>query len=569
MVKDQKTVKGIPSSPGLAMGKAIVIQPEVFDFTPQTIDMENVPEEIDRFDSALQEVVMEFREILDKVRNKSKNVYAVLETNLMILTDIVFFDSVKAKISEGFSAEGAIIKEFDEQTKVLKNSGDLILRERAQELSQIKERLLAALRKRSMYISILPDTIIVAQSLMPADVVKFKESGVKGFITETGGISSHSSILARSFEMPVVIGVKKATKIIRNSDDVIIDGYEGIVSINPSEKRLNAFRKQKKDEKKQKEQLGGLAKLSSETKDGKKIKLLANIDFPDDVKKSVLNGAEGIGLVRTEHLIISRSSFMSEDEQYGWYRQVAERSYPHHVNFRVLDLGSDKYMDGMPRHEANPALGHRGIRFLLKRKDIFKTQLRAILRASANKNVKIMMPMITLLEEVVLARQLIAECKKELKEEGHCYDEHVPFGIMIETPAAAILSNEIAGYCDFFSIGTNDLTQYVLAADRDNEFVTDIYNSFNPAVIKLIKMTADAAEKNGIELSICGELAGHAASTALLIGMGIEELSVSPSIILQLKKRIRETSYEEAKQVAESILSCQTFEEIKNRLVLS
>ena len=569
MVKDQKTVKGIPSSPGLAMGKAIVIQPEVFDFTPQTIDMENVPEEIDRFDSALQEVVMEFREILDKVRNKSKNVYAVLETNLMILTDIVFFDSVKAKISEGFSAEGAIIKEFDEQTKVLKNSGDLILRERAQELSQIKERLLAALRKRSMYISILPDTIIVAQSLMPADVVKFKESGVKGFITETGGISSHSSILARSFEMPVVIGVKKATKIIRNSDDVIIDGYEGIVSINPSEKRLNAFRKQKKDEKKQKEQLGGLAKLSSETKDGKKIKLLANIDFPDDVKKSVLNGAEGIGLVRTEHLIISRSSFMSEDEQYGWYRQVAERSYPHHVNFRVLDLGSDKYMDSMPRHEANPALGHRGIRFLLKRKDIFKTQLRAILRASANKNVKIMMPMITLLEEVVLARQLIAECKKELKEEGHCYDEHVPFGIMIETPAAAILSNEIAGYCDFFSIGTNDLTQYVLAADRDNEFVTDIYNSFNPAVIKLIKMTADAAEKNGIELSICGELAGHAASTALLIGMGIEELSVSPSIILQLKKRIRETSYEEAKQVAESILSCQTFEEIKNRLVLS
>lgn len=569
MIKEQKTVKGIPSSPGLTMGKAIVIQPEVFDFSPKTIKMEDVPKEKERFESALQEVVMEFREILDKVRNKSKNVYAVLETNLMILTDIVFFDSVKAKISEGFSAEGAIIKEFDEQTKVLKNSKDLILRERAQELSQIKERLLAALRKRSMYISILPDAIIVAQSLMPADVVKFKESGVKGFITETGGISSHSSILARSFEMPVVIGVKKATKIIKNSDDVIIDGYEGIVSINPSEKKLAAFNKQKRDEKKQKEQLGGLVKLPSETKDGKKIKLLANIDFPDDVKKSVLNGAEGIGLVRTEHLIISKSSFMSEDEQYEWYRQVAERSYPHHVNFRVLDLGSDKYMDGMPRHEANPALGHRGIRFLLKRKDVFKTQLRAILRASANKNVKIMMPMITLLEEVVLARQLIAECKKELEIEGHCYDEQIPFGIMIETPAAAILSNEIAGYCDFFSIGTNDLTQYVLAADRDNEFVTDIYNSFNPAVIKLIKLTADAAKKNNIELSICGELAGHAASTALLIGMGIEELSVSPSIILQLKKRVRETSFEEAMQIAESILSCQTFEEIKNRLTLS
>ena len=567
--KKQQTFKGIPSSPGLAMGKAIVIIPEIFDISPKIIEDLNVSNEIKRFDSALNEVVMEFLQILDKVKDTSRNVYAVLETNLMILSDIVFQDSIKRRISEGYSVESAIIKEFDDQTRVLQNSRDNLLKDRAQELNQIKERLIAALRKRELHYSLYPDSIIVAQSVLPSDVVKFKEAGVLGFITETGGISSHSSILARSFEMPVVIGLNKATHLIKNSNQVILDGYEGKIIIFPSGKSIENYNDSKKFEKYQKEQLGGLVKLTSETIDGRRIKLMSNIDFPEDVKKSILNGADGIGLIRTEHLIISKSAFMTETEQYDWYSQVAERSYPNPVIFRVLDIGSDKYMEGMPKHEINPALGHRGIRFLINRTDIFKTQIRAILRASADKNVKIMLPMITLPEEIILTKNLIKECQLELDTEGYSFDSNIPFGIMIETPAAAILSADIAEYCDFFSIGTNDLTQYVLAADRENEFVTDIYNAFNPAVLKLIKMTIDAAKQNNVEISICGELAGHSASTALLIGMGVEELSVSPSILLQLKKRVRETSYQKAKVLAESILSCRTFEEIKAKLELS
>ncbi len=567
--KKQKTIKGIPSSPGLAMGNAIVIIPEIFEVSPKTTNPENIPDEIERFESALQEVVMEFHQILDKVKNQSKNVYAVLETNLMILTDLVFIDSVKSKIVAGYSVEGAIIREFDDQTKVLQNSKDNLLKDRAQELTQIKERLIAVLRKRNLHYALFPDSIVVAQSVLPADVVKFNESGVLGFITETGGISSHSSILARSFELPVVIGVKNATQLINEDSHIILDGYEGKITINPSERSIFLFKDSKRDEEQQKKQLGGLAKLTSETTDGRRIRLLSNVDFPDDVKKSILYGADGIGLIRTEHLIISKSAFMTEEEQYDWYRQVAERSYPNPVNFRVLDVGSDKYMEGMPKHENNPALGYRGIRFLLKRKDIFKTQIRAILRASADKNVKIMLPMVTLLEEVILSKEFIEECKLELDSEGISFDSNIPFGIMVETPSAAILSYEIAAYCDFFSIGTNDLTQYVLAADRDNEYVTDIYNAFNPAVLKLIKMTIDAAKQQKIGLSICGELAGHSASTGLLIGMGVEELSVSPSILLQLKKNIRDTSYEKSKLLAKSILACKTFEEIKIKLELA
>jgi phosphotransferase system enzyme I (PtsI) len=567
--KKQQTYKGIPSSPGLAMGKAIVIFPEIFDISPKKIEGINVDAEIDRFDSALSDVVMEFHQILDKVKNTSKNVHAVLETNLMILTDIVFLESIKKKIKEGYSVESAIIKEFDQQTRVLQNSKDNLLKDRAQELNQIKERLISSLRKHELHYSLYPESIVVAQSVLPADVVKFKEAGVLGFITETGGISSHSSILARSFEMPVVIGLNKATQLIKNGNDIILDGYDGKITIHPNDKSIDLFNDSKRFEKYQKEQLGGLVKLTSETIDGKRIRLMSNIDFPDDVKKSILNGADGIGLIRTEHLIISKSEFMTEDEQYEWYNQAAERSYPNPVIFRVLDIGSDKYMEGMPRHEINPALGHRGIRFLINRMDIFKTQVRAILRASANKNVKIMLPMITLPEEIIFTRKLIQECRQELDAQGYSFDPAIPFGIMIETPAAAILSAEIAEYCDFFSIGTNDLTQYVLAADRDNEFVADIYNAFNPAVLKLIKMTIDAAKQNNVEISICGELAGHSASTALLIGMGVEELSVSPSILLQLKKRVRETSFHKAKELAESVLACRTFEEIKAKLELS
>lgn len=559
-------LKGIPSSPGTAIGKSIVFEPEQIS-GPVNISEESVPEiELDRFENAIKELESEFSESIESVKNEPGNISAILETNILIITDFSMISSVKEKIFKGYSAESAINQSFDNQLKFFKQSKDRILKERAIEIIHIKERLLLALKNKTINYQIASGCIVVAQSITTSDFIKFRDAGFIALVTEAGGIASHTSILARNYEIPAVIGVKKATQNIHNNSRVIIDGYAGKVISNPQFLTIKEYEKKKSEEEKHKNEIGKLVKVRAKTVDGKKIELLSNIDFIEDVESSLIYGSDGIGLVRTEHLIAAEGKFPDESKQYHWYKDLAERSYPNLVTIRVFDIGSDKYAEGMPKHENNPALGYRGIRFLLSRKDVFEKQIKAILRASKNRNLRILLPMITNIDEVFKSLSIIESCKRNLKDKKIDFDHNIPVGIMIETPSAALMANELAEISDFFSIGTNDLVQYTLAADRTNDLVSYLFDALHPAVIKLIKMTIDAAKNRKIPVGICGELGGNAAATELLIGMGIDEISTVPSIIPEIKSIILSINSEDAKNLAEEILNLSSQDAIRERL---
>lgn len=545
MAENNIILKGIASSPGIEQGKAALIIPEPIVIPSIKIEQERIDEEINRFEFAVKSLVDEFTDILNRMKDDKTNVSAIIETNILYLQDPYIQDGIINRIKDRYSAESAVIQEFDNQRIFFKSTKDALLRERATELDQIKERLLSALKNKCLVYNFPEGTIIVAQSVLPAEVLRFNELKIGGIITEVGGITSHSSILARTFGIPEIIDVKNALSLIKNNDNLIIDGYNGFVVVNPDQNYLERYRTRKTAEEEHKKKLGDLIKLDSETKDGKKITLLANVDFPKDVEAAILVGAEGIGLVRTEHLVISNDKIPDEDEQFRFYNEIAERAYPKPVNLRIFDLGSDKYAEGLPKRETNPALGLRGMRFLLHRLDLLETQIKAILRASKNKNVSFMLPMVTTINEVIQVKEIIEKCKKELAEKNIDFDPNIPIGLMIETPAAAIMSDELAKHCSFFSIGTNDLTQYSLAVDRDNELVSEYFDAFNPAVIRLMEMIVESAHKNNISVSICGELAGHSAATKTLIDIGIDKLSVPPSLLLELKSRVRDIDLNE------------------------
>lgn len=566
MLKEQFVLKGIPTSSGIAIGKAITLQPEMLISPNITVPPDEIPKELKRFEKAHSNLLHQFMASLQKVKNESSNIIAIIETNLLILTDPFLNDSVKQTISGGLSVESAIVAEFDKQRNFFRNSNDTLLRERAAEIDSIKHKLLASLKNQSILYSSFKDAIVVAQSLTTTDIVNFKEAGILAIVTEIGGITSHTSILARSFDIPAVIGVHDVADLIASGTEVIVDGFSGIIVVKPKEEIRNLYIKKVSEIEEHKARLGELVKLPAVTTDGKKIELLSNVNFLEEVRTGEINGADGVGLVRSESLVMELNYIPDGESQYNWYKEIAERAYPKPVTIRVFDIGSDKYAEGLPVQEENPALGLRGIRFLLSRTDIFETQLTAILKASANKNVKIMLPMISSLHEVEHTIQILDECKKKLADSGTPFDNNIPVGVMIETPAAAMIADGLAEAADFFSIGTNDLTQYTLAADRLNELVSDTFDSFHPAVLRLIHIAVKAAKAKGIKVSVCGELAGHAAATELLIGLGIDELSVAPSILLELKNRIRNTNLAECEQLAYDILNCPGYEDVRIKL---
>ncbi len=559
-------LKGIPSSAGVAIGRALVIEPETLISPNEKIEPARIVSEIERLRQAMAELIVEFNEVIEKVKPEGGNVAAILETNLLILCDPILEESIKERIKNGFAVESAVVQEFEEQQQYFKLSKDEILRERAIELDHIKKRLLSTLRHHSIFYAIAKNAVIVAQSLTPTELVNLKESGVLAIVTEVGGIASHVSILCRSFEIPAVIGVKDCTTLIESDANVIVDGYSGHVVFNPSEDQVERFNKIKEEADERRRKLGEIIKLKTQTSDKRKIHLFGNIDQIEEIKSALMVGAEGIGLVRSESLIYSEHHFPPEEEQYAWYKELAERAYPIPVTIRAFDIGSDKFAEGLPKREENPALGFRGIRFLLSRTDVFRTQIRAILRASVIKNIRFMLPMISTLKEVEDTLQLVEECKEELARENVAFDKKMPLGIMIETPGAALISDGLAEKVDFFSIGTNDLTQYTLAADRTNELIADIFNPFHPAVIRLMKFAVKSAHKHKIPVGICGEMAGHAAATSLLIGLGVDELSVAPPVLLELKSRILNIDYATAMDLANDILTCSTYEQVLERL---
>lgn len=565
-ITSQGILRGIPSAPGIAIGKAKIIATESiisFDISEDKSDIEN---ELQRLHFTIEEVIFEFDEVLDKVKNDASNVKAIIETNSLILRDPMLIRSIEVLIESGYSAERAIIEEFDKQKSYFNRSKDSIMKERAYELDNLKKRILLGFRQKQIIKNIPENSVVISQVLTPTDIVNLKEAKVSAIITEVGGLASHSSILARSFGIPEVIGVKNALSTIIDGATVIVDAYSGDIIYNPRKNAIADYIRKRNKVLDNKKILGELSKKTAKTIDGKRIFLRANIDGVEEIHKAIMNGAEGSGLVRSESLIIKLNRIPDEETQYKWYKNIADSAYPKPISIRAFDIGSDKFSEGMPHNEENPALGFRGIRFLLSREDVFKTQIRAILRASAHKNVKMILPMISGLNEVKKSLSLIEFVKNELELANIDFDKKLPVGVMIETPASALISDVLAKYVDFFSIGTNDLTQYTVGADRNNELVSDIYDAFHPAVIRLIKIAADAANNNGIPVSVCGELAGHSAATELLIGLGINELSISSPSILEMKSRISQINSQNCYEIAEKALNCNNYDEVRKVL---
>lgn len=559
----EEQYKGIPSSDGISIGKAVVLKYEpVILSDAKHLPTEQLPAEHERFAVAISVCMNEMTSIINIAYDQAPSAAAILEAQLMIVGDIVVHDSIHIRISQGYSAEVAVAQEFDMQEQFLKMAKDQILRERAVDLEQVKQRLIAILRHEKTTHSIPKNSVIIANFITPADVITCKEAGMLGFVMELSGIASHVSIMARTMRVPAVIGLRNITQYIENGAEIIVDGFSGLVITNPKPETLAKYEKKIVELETKRKRLGKYAKLPSQTTDGKKIHLFANADTEDEISEAIASGAEGIGLVRTEYLVFKLKHFPTEEQQTAWYTELAERAYPLPLTLRAFDVGSDKVVDAIP-HEPNPALGLRGLRFLSKRHDLFRNQIRAILRASKHRNIRFLLPMVSSVSEVIAARELLLQCKIDLRKESIEFDENMPFGIMIETPSSAIMANDLAVYSDFFSIGTNDLTQYTLAADRINPAVTDIFDSFNPAVLRLIKMAADAAKYRNIPIEVCGEMAGHSAATELFIGLGIDELSVVPQLLLELKKRVRQANYQNSVKLADDALHYTSGTEIR------
>jgi len=565
----QRTLKGIPASAGIAIGRAFVLSIDSPSLSHERVEPARIPQEVARFKSALESVAAELVHAIDLARHESTNVSTIIESFLLIVGDPIISGSIVHRIESGTPAETAVVQEFDLHQNTLYNARDSFLRDRAQDFDHVKERLVAILRNRTLSHAAARNSVVVSGSITPQDMLFFKQTRSLGFITEVGGINSHACIMARDMGIPAVIGIRNATSDIISNITIIVDGYAGVVIVDPSEETLREYTAKQAQAEEYRRKLGSLIHEPAVTTDGTTVRLFANVDTPKQVDAAVMMGADGFGLVRTEYMLVDRGRYPSHEEQTEWYCDIANRAFPKAVTFRAFDVGSDKFREGIPHHEDNPALGLRGIRFLLYRPDIFEQQVCAILKASVHRNVRFMLPMVSVIEEFEQAKALIQHCTQRLDSEGFEYDANMPVGVMIETPAAALLADAFAQVADFLSIGTNDLAQYTLATDRTNELVADIFDALHPSVLKLVRMTVDAARAYEKPVSLCGELAGHAAATELLIGLGLTELSVSTTVLLELKQRIRGVSREECMELVRRVGSCTTTPQVYAMLARS
>lgn len=566
MVGGRLVLKGVPASPGIAIGLAFVLDADQPVDESERVAPDRIAHELQRFQQALESVRTELNQAMELARQESATATNIVESFQLIVADPLVQDSIAKRIAEGISAEAGVAREFDVHRTILYNSGEAFLRSRAQDLDFVKERIIAALRKRTLSHASGYDSIVVAPHVTPQDMLFFKATQTLGYVTEVGGINSHVCILAREMGYPAVVGVAQVASLVAQGDRIIVDGFSGLVVVAPDDTTLASYREKTSQVEIYKQQLGELAGAECITTDGVRVALQANIDEPANVDAAMLAGAAGVGLVRTEYLLIKLGRYPTVEEQTEWYMDVAERAFPNPVTFRAFDVGSDKFRQGIPHAEDNPALGLRGIRFLLYREDIFCDQMYGILRASVHRNVRLMLPMVSSVHEIQKARELVALCMQRLRNAEIDFDSEMPIGIMIETPATALLADSFTQHSDFVSIGTNDLAQYALATDRTNDLVADIFDPLHPAVLRLVHMIVCAATKYNKSVSVCGELAGHASATELLVGMGLTELSVTPRLLLEVKRRILNVSYSQCSSLVHRLLECETAAEVHSVL---
>lgn len=566
MVKG-KVIEGIPASPGIAIGIALKYEKLKPKVVKKELKEEEVSGEIKRFLMAIERSKSELRKILtlamEKLGSKGAEIF---EAQILMLDDKTIINKIIERIKEEkLNAEFIIQDEIEKYIKFMQDSGDDYLKERAHDLEDLKNRVIRNIQQQKWLSRFDTSRIVVAENLTPADTILFSRNQVLGYATDLGGMTSHTAILARALKIPAVVGLKEATKSIKTGDLVILDGYKGILIINPEQDVVEEYQNKIKRIAEFERKLEDFKFVPAVTIDGRKITILANIEFPEEVNEALESGAEGVGLFRTEY-IISNGTIPEEDEQFEEYLKVAEKVYPYKVVIRTFDVGGDKIFRDYHREE-NPFLGWRGIRIGLDKPEILLSQLRAILRASVKKNVWVMFPMVSSIDEVRKAKKYIDMAKAQLKEKNIPFDENIKVGVMIETPSSALMAKEIAREVDFFSIGTNDLVQYTLAVDRGNETVAKIFQEFHPAVLRLIQFVVESAQRAKIPVSVCGEMAADPFATVLLVGFGLDELSVAPKMIPEMKRIIKTIKFKDAKRISKRALVFKTQDEVKNFLM--
>lgn len=535
--------KGIAASKGYAIGKVFLQEHEEIVITDAKVS--NVEAEKEVLQKALEQAKVQLTAIRDKALAEiGEHEAQVFEAHLTLLDDPEFTGGMLLEIeSNSVNAMKAVESVTNMFVMIFDSMEDEYMKERAADIKDVSKRIISNLAGKGgdAFAITEANTIVVAHDLTPSDTAQLDRSKVVGFLTNIGGRTSHSAIMARTLEIPAIVGLKDITTSVKNGDTVIVDGIEGICIINPEQSVIDEYTAKREKFLAEQEELKKLITVKTVTKSGRRVEVCGNIGSPADAEAVVANGGDGVGLFRTEFLYMDRDSAPTEEEQFEAYKKVLEVMDGKQVVIRTLDIGGDKTLPYLPLpQEMNPFLGYRAIRLCLDRKDIFKVQIRALLRASVYGNLAVMFPMISGLEEFQAAKEFVDECKAELKAEGIEYSEKIQWGIMVEIPAAAVYADELAKHVDFFSIGTNDLIQYTLAADRMSEKVSYLYNPMHPAVLRLIKMTIDGAHKHGKWVGMCGEMAGDETAIPTLVEYGLDEFSMSATSILTAKKIILE-----------------------------
>ena len=565
---EQKELRGIPVSPGIIIGKArLVDRSRVKILYQYLISDDQLSQEVERFKHAIKTTEEQLATLKNRMPDKINKHSFIIDSCLMMLKDSMLNDStIKKILNEKINAEWALKKSLDEIREVFSQIDDEYISNRINDVENVTEKVLRNLsgKEQESLAEINQRVIIVAHDLSPADTTELNINMVMGFITNVGGQTSHTAIMAQALEIPAVVGLQSVTDLVKDGDLLIVDGKTGRIIINPDDSAIIDYQERHLQREKYRSSIAKKSHLPATTLDGHRIAIKANMEFVEEVTAVKNHGADGIGLFRTEFLYLRSKGLPSEEELYQDYREVAEFISPLELTIRTLDLGGDKFASELEiSKEMNPALGLRAIRFCLKEPEIFKSQLRAILRASAHGNVQLMFPMISGLQEILDAKEILSQVKDELDSKNINYDQNIKTGIMIEVPSAVTMAEVLARHVDFFSIGTNDLIQYALAIDRINEQVAYMYQPFHPAILRMIKHVVDSAKGAGIGVSLCGEMAGDPLCVSILLGLGIEELSLNSRAIPLIKKIIRSISIEEARMDFKNINRLNTANEVR------
>jgi len=562
-VAGEKSFNGIAVYPGIVIGKAhLVDRSKVKILYQYLVNTEHLNGEVERFEEALQVVEQEMQSLKNGMAEKVNDLSFILDSHLMILKDSMLRDSTIHTIQdERINAEWALKKSLEKIRKVFEQIDDEYISNRISDVENVTERILRTLsgKAQQSLSEIDKRVIIVAHDLSPADTTELNIGKVMGFITDVGGRTSHTAIMAQALEIPAVVGLERASDAVADGDLLIVDGSTGVVVVNPDDRAIIYYQEKKLQLENYRSSIARQSHLPAVTPDGQQITITANIEFLEEVAAVRNYGGEGIGLYRTEFLYLRNKGFPAEEDLFEDYRDVAELMAPEPVHIRTLDIGGDKFVSELEiNKEMNPALGLRAIRFCLKQPEIFKTQLRAILRASVYGNIRLIFPMISGLQELLDAKEILSQVKEDLDRDQILFNEKIAVGIMVEIPSAVVMAEVLAKHVDFFSIGTNDLIQYSLAIDRVNEHVAHMYQPFDPALIRMIASVAEAARKEGIRVTLCGEMAGDPLCIPMLLGIGLDALSMNARSIPLIKKIVRAMPISQARDDLKAIMRLHT-----------